>query len=575
MEYFIRQDIDSGRGFGLIDPHGDLIDEVKGYLALSGGDGLDERVVLIDPTDEKYCVCFNPLEVSSWKQAASQAKQLVSAFKKIWPDNWGPRLDEIFRNTLIALIEKGQTLAEVHPMLTDPAIREKLTRGLKNEACQEFFDKFDSWSKWSKEEYPASTLNKVSSFLTDERIRRIFCAQRSTFDLREMMDSGKILLVKLNKGELDTDGLLVGSLLLAKLQSAALGRGNIDKEDRKPFYLYIDEFQNFATESFVGIIDETRKYKLCLTLAHQNLEQLPPKFKRSLTNCGLQAYFRMSRPDAEYLAKEAYAGIFEESQPWERYIQKLQSLEEGRYVAKNTVKGGTCELYVDRIKSAFSLSGMQNKEDFKAFVKQARIGESYLRKREDVEKEYHARREAILEDDEPESFREKVAVETSIYEEMIKKGESDEVEFKPSLRWSYEQGGKERTMEFAVAKDISSFMNAEGGRLFIGIKDDGEIGGLEKDYETVRHQNKDGFLLHLAQAINKYIGKEFHQFMSVKVIPIDGKDICVIDVLKSKIPAYLKNADSIEFYVRASATSQPMNMREANDYIKTHFPRQT
>lgn len=407
MENFIRQDIDSGNGFCIIDPHGDLTEAVKDYLALRDPEGLDERVVLIDPTDPQYCVTFNPLELIEGRNVAAQARQLVSAFKKIWPDNWGPRLDEIFRNTLIALIESGQTLLEVHPMLTDPVIRQKFTKNIKNEACREFFDKFNDWSKWAKEEYPASTLNKVSSFLTDERIRRIFCAAKSSFNLREIMDSGKILLVKLSKGELDTDGLLVGALLLANIQSAAMGRGDTDEEDRRPFYLYIDEFQNFATESFVDIIDETRKYKLSLTLAHQNLGQVESQgLKRSLTNCGTQIYFRVSRPDAELLAKEAYVGVFGEAPPWEELIQRLQNWGEGFFTVKSKVSGGVCELHAPSVISAFELSGMEDKQEFKIMVEETKMGQSYLRKRDDVEKEYRARREKLYED-EPESFRER------------------------------------------------------------------------------------------------------------------------------------------------------------------------
>jgi len=406
MELFIRQDADCKHGFGIIDPHGDLTEAVKGYLALTCPEGLDERVIYIDPTDERYCVTFNPLELLEGRNVAGQARGLVSAFKKIWPDNWGPRLDEIFRNTLIALIESGQTLLEVHPMLTDPAVRKKFTSNIKNEACREFFGKFDDWSKWAKEEYPASTLNKVSSFLTDERIRRIFCVAKSSFNLREIMDSGKILLVKLSKGELDTDGLLVGALLLANIQSAAMGRGNVDEEDRKPFYLYIDEFQNFATESFVDIIDETRKYKLSLTLAHQNLGQVESQgLRRSLTNCGTQIYFRVSRPDAELLAKEAYAGVFTET-PWEQLIQRLQSWPERFFTAKSKVSGGVVELMAPRVVSAFEMSEIESRQEFKALVEKANIGRSYLRAREDIEKEYRARREKLYKDEE-ENFREK------------------------------------------------------------------------------------------------------------------------------------------------------------------------
>lgn len=406
MECFIRQDIDCKHGFGLIDPHGDLTEAVKDYLALEYPEGLDERVVLIDPTDERYCVAFNPLELVEEQNIAAQANNLVYAFKKIWPDSWGARLDEILRNTLIALIESGQTLLEVHPMLTDPAVRRKFTQNIKNEACREFFGKFDDWSRWAKEEYPASTLNKVSSFLTDERIRRIFCVSKSSFNLREIMDSGKILLVKLNKGQLGTNGLLIGALLLSSIQSAAMGRGNTDKEERKPFFLYIDEFQNFATESFTDIIDETRKYKLSLTLAHQNLGQVESQgLKRSLTNCGTQIYFRVSRPDAELLAKEAYAGVFSET-PWEQLIQRLQSWPERFFTAKSKVSGGVVELMAPRVVSAFEMSELGSREEFKVLVEKANIGKHYLREREDIEKEYHERRGKLYEE-EPESFGER------------------------------------------------------------------------------------------------------------------------------------------------------------------------
>lgn len=406
MECFIQQDIDCKHGFGLIDPHGDLTEAVKGYLALTCPEGLDERVVLIDPTDEKYSVTFNPLELVGGVNIATQASKIVSAFQKIWPDSWGARLDEILRNTLIALIESEQTLLEIHPMLTDPAVREKFTRNIQNPACREFFGKFDDWSRWAKEEYPASTLNKVSSFLTDERIRRMFCTSKSSFNLRKIMDEGKILILKLNKGQLGTNGLLIGALLLSIIQSTAMGRGDIDEEDRKPWYLYIDEFQNFATDSFVDIIDETRKYKLSLTLAHQNLGQVESQgLRRSLTNCGTQIYFRMSRPDAELLAKEAYAGVFSETS-WEELIQLLQSWPERFFTAKSKVSGGAVHLMAPRVVSPFEMSELESRQEFKALLEKANIGRCYLREREDIEREYRARREKLNED-EPESFKEK------------------------------------------------------------------------------------------------------------------------------------------------------------------------
>lgn len=159
------------------------------------------------------------------------------------------------------------------------------------------------------------------------------------------------------------------------------------------------------------------------------------------------------------------------------------------------------------------------------------------------------------------------------YAKIIQDGENDYVEFKSSLRWDYEQSNVNKTLEFVVAKTISAFMNSEGGRLFIGIKDSGELTGLDKDYQTLKNKNRDGFLLQLTQTINQYLGKEFNQYVSIKVIQLEGKDICVVDVAGSSIPVYVTNADKEEFFIRASASSQPMSLREANDYIRMHWEK--
>ena len=157
------------------------------------------------------------------------------------------------------------------------------------------------------------------------------------------------------------------------------------------------------------------------------------------------------------------------------------------------------------------------------------------------------------------------------YEEIIKGGENDYVEFKSSLRWDYEQGNVNKLMEHIIAKTISAFMNSEGGKLLIGVSDNGEILGIEKDCATLKNKNKDGFLLQLTQVINQCLGKEFNQYASIKIIPIEDKEICVVDVMNSAMPVFLKNLDKEEFYIRASASSQPMSIREANEYIKTHW----
>lgn len=157
------------------------------------------------------------------------------------------------------------------------------------------------------------------------------------------------------------------------------------------------------------------------------------------------------------------------------------------------------------------------------------------------------------------------------YAEIIKKGENDYVEFKSSLRWDYMINAVNKKLEVVIAKTLSAFMNSEGGTLLIGIKDTGEILGLDKDYVTVKNNNRDGFLLQLVQAINTYLGKEFNQYVTVRIEQVEGKDVCVISVMKSDMPVYLKAENREDFYIRASASSQPMSIREANEYIKTHW----
>ncbi|MCE5210922.1 MAG: DUF262 domain-containing protein [Deltaproteobacteria bacterium] len=157
------------------------------------------------------------------------------------------------------------------------------------------------------------------------------------------------------------------------------------------------------------------------------------------------------------------------------------------------------------------------------------------------------------------------------YEEVIKAGENNYVEFKSSLRWDYDQGLVNKTMEYVVAKTITAFMNSEGGKLFIGVNDSGEILGLEKDYMTLKNKNKDGFLLQLTQVINTYLGKEFNQYVDIKIAKVDDKDVCVVDVILSAMPVYIKNNGKEEFFTRASASSLSLSIKEATAYIKTHW----
>jgi type IV secretory pathway VirB4 component len=252
IEFLIRQDIKKGNGFGVIDPHGDLVEDIKSYLALAlPREEIEERVVLIDPTNEKYTVAFNPLEKIEGVSSAEIAAELVEAFKKIWIDSWGARMEDLLRNTLISLIEAELTLDNLPRFLIDEDFRDNVLERVTHPIAKRYFQRFNSLSPKTREEWMESTLNKVNAFLSDDRIREIFSYRKSSFNLREIMDNKKILLVKLDRGRLKENGDLLGSLLMTKIRMAAFSRSDIPKEKRIPFYFYIDEFQNFATEEFI------------------------------------------------------------------------------------------------------------------------------------------------------------------------------------------------------------------------------------------------------------------------------------------------------------------------------------
>lgn len=574
LETLIKQDIENDLGFGVIDPHGDLTEDIKGYLYIFHKDNpefLQENVVLIDPTNKEKVVAFNPLEITKGESAASIASELTEAFKKIWHDAWGARMEDLLKNTLIALIQNNLTLAELPLFLTDSEVRRKILEKVEHGVSRQYFNRFNSLPRRTQDEWAESTLNKVNAFLFDNSIRQLLASPKSSFNLREAMDEGKLILVKLDKGRLKGSADLLGSLLLAKIQAAAFSRTDTPELQRKKFYLYIDEFQNFATENFITMLGEARKYRLALLLAHQNLAQLPTTLRASiLSNCGLQAYFRISRDDSNILAKESLASIYQDPIGWEQYIQALQELPSRACVIKNKIDGGVIAVRTLDLPSPHEVAGI-DEEEFAEEIADCEIGKKYLREREDIERDSRVRRETLLTTKEPESFREKKITEDINYEEIIKGGENDYVEFKSSIRHDYKQGRGKKEIEYVIAKAISSFMNTSGGRLFVGVDDFGKISGIENDYTDVHHKNKDGFLLHLNNIINHYIGKEFHQYLSVNVIPLKEKEVCVVEITKSKTPVFLKDGDKEEFYMRASAASQPMSVRQANEYIRTHF----
>ena len=415
LESLIIQDIVNGEGFAVIDPHGDLIENIKGWLYYKTQKDFQEDIVLIDPTNLKSTVSFNPLEPIPGISTSEIASELVEVFRKIWIDSWGERMADIMRNSLIALAENNLTLAELPALLTNTDFRRKVMLNVKNPTCIERFKYFNSLPPSTWREWIESTLNKVDAFLSDARIRDIFSSPRSSFNLREIMDSGKILLVNLSRGRLKGGANLLGALLVSKIQMAAFSRSDMPQTSRKQFYLYIDEFQNFATDSFVEMLSEARKYKLALIMAHQNLSQLPRSLKDSiLANCGIQTCFRVNREDAQLLAKELLSPLYMHRPGWEMNIQRLQELPPRTCFVANRMEGGIIYIATPDVPNPWELMQFDesgkwesyDEETFRLLTGALGFGFSYLRPRAEVEEEYLQRFVDLDKGETGENFRE-------------------------------------------------------------------------------------------------------------------------------------------------------------------------
>ena len=300
---WILEDIEHKRGCGVIDPHGDLINDIIGNLIPANY----EQVVLVEMTDPEHIVGFNPLEQQEGIDPYTQALELVEVFRKIWDlsEDKTPRLLEILRNAVLTLIEAGGTMLDIEPLLTNAEFRQEMIKHVTNEAVVSFwYNRFDKWAEKDRILNVESTLNKVSSFTSDPRIRLMLSAKKSTIDFRKIMDEEKCVLINLAKGVLRTNSFLLGALFVAKIQMAAMSRAELPPSKRLPFYLYVDEFQNYATFSFAEIMSEARKYGLSLILAHQNLVQIDKDLRDIiLGNAKNFAIFRCDRQDAGLIVK--------------------------------------------------------------------------------------------------------------------------------------------------------------------------------------------------------------------------------------------------------------------------------
>ena len=273
LQRLMVSDIRAGRGVALIDPHGDL---AEGILQCVPNRRTND-VVLFDAGDRDFPVSFNPLSRPAVEQRPLVAAGVVSAFKKRYGVSWGPRLEYILRNALLTLLEQqGTSLASLLRLLSDKHYRKGITAQLGDPVLRSFWQhEYEQWSEKYRSEAVALIQNKVGQFLSHPVLRRIVGQARSTLDLRQVMDDGRILIVNLSKGRIgEGASTLLGSLLVTQLQLAAMSRAEIREADRTDFFAYVDEFQNFATESFATILSEARKYRLSLTIANQYLAQM-------------------------------------------------------------------------------------------------------------------------------------------------------------------------------------------------------------------------------------------------------------------------------------------------------------
>lgn len=311
MKNLLIQDVQNNMGLCVIDPHGDLVSGLIPFL----GDRKNQTV-LLDLADVDHMLAYNPLERRDGVLVSEQVAKLILAFKRIWSDSWGARMEDILRHTLALLIENGYTLNEFERVLTDADFRSLLLEKSEIDQTIEFFRfRYNAWNPRDRAMFIESSLNKISAFMSDRRIGSRLSQPKSAFVIKDIMDTGGILLVNLGKGRLAGNADLFGSLLMADIEMSFLTR---KENQRRPFALYVDEFQNIATESFDTVLAEARKYGLCLTVAHQSLEQLDDKLiSLILGNAQTQIYFRIARQDAERLAKES-----------ENIAEKLQLKEE-------------------------------------------------------------------------------------------------------------------------------------------------------------------------------------------------------------------------------------------------------
>ncbi|MDP3988844.1 MAG: type IV secretion system DNA-binding domain-containing protein [bacterium] len=378
LENLAVQDIANGEGLCVIDPHGEF---VEGLLSKIPKERMDD-VIYINPADTEFHAGFNVLDLPDPKYKHLVASGLMGIFTKIWANVWSSRMEYILNNCILALLDTpGSTLLGIPRLLVDKNYRQKIINNVQDPVVRAFWtQEYESWQEKFRNEAIAPIQNKVGQFLSTSIVRNIVGQRRSTVDIFTVMNERKILLINVSKGRIGEDnGALLGAMFITKIQLAAMERVRIPEAERKDFYLYVDEFQNFATESFANILSEARKYRLDLILAHQYVGQLITDMSTKVRdavfgNVGTMIIFRVGAEDAE---------LFEKELTPEFLALDMVGLANFTFYTKLMIDGATSR--------PFSANGMQPLEV--AIDKEApqRIIETsrrlYARPREEVERE--------------------------------------------------------------------------------------------------------------------------------------------------------------------------------------------
>jgi hypothetical protein len=312
LETLIRQDLLSGHGLALFDPHGDLAERVYAWTP----DEHKERIIYLDVPNPDQKFGFNPLEGVPALRRSVTANGIVEALKKIFADSWGVRLEYILRNALLLLLDQeSATIADVLRLFHDEDFRKGAAENATNVQVRRFWTKeFEAYPGRFRTEAVSPIENKLGSFLVDPFVSRILTASKSTFNVREVVETGKVLLVNLSKGKMgEAPAMLFGSLLVSAFGMAGLARADAPGTARRDFYLYLDEFQTFTTLALANMLAELRKYGVALVLANQFLEQITQDVRTAIMgNVGTLVVFRVGATDAAKLAKELGPGVLVE-----------------------------------------------------------------------------------------------------------------------------------------------------------------------------------------------------------------------------------------------------------------------